>query len=48
MMNISTLMSAVKPNERTDQYGILAALLVLDAHVAPVTAKQIGDLLKSI
>jgi hypothetical protein len=46
MMEISSLMSAVKPRERTDQYLILSAMLCLDAHTTPVTAKQISDLLK--
>lgn len=46
MTNISTLMSAVKPSERTDQYVILAALFVLNAHAVPVSARQISDLLK--
>jgi len=46
MTDISTLMSAVKPKERSDQYMILAALFTLDAHVTSVTAKQVADLLK--
>jgi len=46
MFDFSTLMAAVKPKERTDQYVILAAMFVLNAHAKPVTAKQISDLLK--
>lgn len=46
MFDISALMSAVKPKERSDQYVILSALFVLNAHIAPVTAKAITDLLK--
>jgi len=46
MIQFSTLMSAVKPKERSDQYVILAAMFVLNAHVATVTAKQISELLK--
>jgi nucleoside phosphorylase len=45
MLRLSTILSAVKPRERTDQYAILAALYCLDAHVAPVTAKNVTDLL---
>lgn len=46
MTDISTLISAVKPKERTDQYVVLSALFALEAHVKSVTAKQIADLLK--
>ncbi|THJ12077.1 MAG: 5'-methylthioadenosine/S-adenosylhomocysteine nucleosidase [Nitrospira sp. CG24C] len=46
MTDISVLMSAVKPRERTDQYVVLSALFALEAHVASVTAKPITDLLK--
>lgn len=46
MIDFSTLKSAVKPKERTDQYVILAAMFVLNAHSKSVTAKQISDLLK--
>jgi len=46
MTDISVLMSAVKPRDRTDQYVVLSALFALEAHVASVTAKQITDLLK--
>jgi nucleoside phosphorylase len=45
MIDISVLMSAVKPKERTDQYVILSALFVLNANHQPVTAKQVTDLL---
>lgn len=46
MIDISQLISAVRPKERKDQYLILAALFALRAHVNPVTAKQITDILK--
>jgi nucleoside phosphorylase len=46
MIEIATLLSAVKPRERTDQYVILAALFALEAHVTSVTAKEIGDILE--
>src|SRR5712692_3321669 len=45
MLTLSTILSAVKPRERTDQYAILAALYCLDAHATSVTAKQVTDLL---
>ena len=45
-MELSTLLAAVKPRERTDQYRILAALYCLEAHKNPVTAKAVSDLLK--
>lgn len=45
-MDISTLLSAVKPKERTDRYVILAAMFVLKAYLVPVTARQVGDLLE--
>lgn len=44
-MDISTLTTAVKPKERTDQYVVLSALFALNAHLKPVTAKQVADLL---
>jgi hypothetical protein len=46
MIDLSALISAVKPKERTDQYLILAALFALDAHIKSVTAKDVGDKLK--
>src|SRR5271157_4958038 len=46
MIELSALISAVKPKERTDQYVILAALFALEAHVKSVTARQVGDKLK--
>ncbi len=46
MIDLSTLISAVKPKERTDQYLVLAALFALDAHVKSVTAKDVIDKLK--
>ena len=45
MTDLSTLITAVKPKERSDQYLILSALHALDAHNTPVTAKQVSDLL---
>jgi len=45
MLNLSTLLSAVKPRERTDQYAILAALYCLEAHTTSVTAKMVAELL---
>ena len=46
VMDITTLLSAVKPKERTDQYVILEALFALGAHTTPVTAKQTADILE--
>jgi hypothetical protein len=46
MLTFSTILSAVKPRERTDQYSILSALYCLDAHTASVTAKQVTELLR--
>lgn len=46
MLPFSTIMSAVKPKERTDQYAVLVALYSLNAHVASVTAKEVSELLK--
>lgn len=46
MLTLSTILSAVKPRDRTDQYAILAALYCLDAHTTSVTAKQVIDLLR--
>jgi nucleoside phosphorylase len=45
-IGFSTIISAVKPRERTDQYVILAALHSLSAETTPTTVKQISDLLK--
>lgn len=46
MVTFSTIASAVKPSERSDQYLILGAMFCLNAHVEAVTAKQIKDLLE--
>src|SRR5579862_3972324 len=46
MIELSALISAVKPKERTDQYMILAALFALGAHNASVTARNVVDKLK--
>lgn len=43
--DLSAVLSAVKPKERTDQYKILAALYCLNSSGAPVTARQVEDLL---
>lgn len=45
MLEFSALLSAVKPQQQTDQYKILAALYFLGARTNPVTARQISDLL---
>jgi nucleoside phosphorylase len=46
VLEFSTLVSAVKPRDRTDQYQVLAALYFLGAHEKPVAAKQISALLQ--
>lgn len=46
MIEFSIFLGAVKKNERTDQYLILAALYCLAAQVSPVSTKQVSDLLK--
>ncbi len=46
MVDISKFISAVRPKERTDQYVILAAMFVLNAHTSTVTAKEISKLLR--
>ncbi len=46
MVTFSTIVSAVKPSERSDQYLILGAMFCLNAHVESVTAKRIKDLLE--
>lgn len=46
MIEFATLLSAVKPKERSDQYRILAALFYLKAHVTPVSTKDVRSLLK--
>jgi nucleoside phosphorylase len=45
MLELSAILSAVKPRDRTDQYKILAALYSLNAHITPVTAKRINEVL---
>jgi hypothetical protein len=45
-VDFPTLMSAVKPRERTDQYVILAAMFALSAHSSSVTAAQLSALLR--
>lgn len=45
MLELSAIISAVRPKDRTDQYKILGALYCLNAHSAPITTKQINDLL---
>lgn len=44
--NFSTILSAAKPRDRTDQYVILAALYSLNAVATSVTVKQINEVLK--
>ena len=46
MVTFSTIVSAVKPNERSDQYLVLGAMFFLNSHVESVTAKQIKGLLE--
>lgn len=46
MTDISSLLSAIKPKDRTDQYVILAALFVLGAASKSVVAKEVTNLLK--
>jgi len=45
MLQFTAILAAVKPRERTDQYKILAALFSLNAHTAPVTAREVTELL---
>jgi nucleoside phosphorylase len=44
MIEFSKFLGAVKKNERTDQYLILAALYCLSAQLKPVSTKQISDI----
>jgi hypothetical protein len=46
MIDIATLLDAVKPKQRTDQYVIFCRIFALQAHTTSVTAKQISDMLK--
>jgi len=46
MRNFSEFLSAVKPRERTDQYLILAALFLLNAHRCSVTVREVNKLLE--
>jgi nucleoside phosphorylase len=46
MLEFSAILSAVKPAQQSDQYVILAGLYFLEANKAPVTSKQIADLLR--
>jgi hypothetical protein len=45
-VNFSTILSAVKPRDRSDQYVILAAMHSLNAETNSVTVKQISQVLK--
>lgn len=45
-VSFSTILSAVKPKDRSDQYVVLAAMHSLNAETTSVTAKQISDVLK--
>src|SRR5687768_1292272 len=46
MLPFSSLLSAIKPRDRTEQYKVLAAMYSMGAHETPVTAKKISDLLR--
>lgn len=46
MLDLTTILSAVRPKDRTDQYKVLAALYCLGAHNSAVTARQVTDILK--
>lgn len=46
MLDFSSVISAVKPRERTDQYRILAALYCLGARQQPIEARKVNELLK--
>jgi nucleoside phosphorylase len=46
MLAFSSLLSAVKPKERTEQYKVLAGMYSLGAYTTPVAAKRVTDLLK--
>jgi hypothetical protein len=46
MLDFSTVISAVKPRERTDQYRILAALYCLGARQEPIEVRKVNELLK--
>lgn len=45
MLGFSSILSAVRPRDRSDQYVVLAALYFLGAARTPVTARQVKDLL---
>jgi hypothetical protein len=45
VIELSAILSAVKPRERTDQYKILAAMYSLGAYTSPVTARQVREAL---
>jgi nucleoside phosphorylase len=45
MPDFSTILNAVKPRSRSDQYKILAALYSLDGVTASVTTKEVKELL---
>lgn len=45
-IGFSTILNAVKPRDRTDQYVVLAAMYALNAATASVTATDIRGLLK--
>ena len=46
MEEFSTVLTAVKPGQRSDQYKLLAALYALGASATPVTTARINELLK--
>jgi nucleoside phosphorylase len=45
MSGFTSIISAIKPRDRTDKIAVLAALYVLKAHRTPVTVKQLNDVL---
>lgn len=45
LLEFSTIVSAVRARDRTDQYHVLAALYCLGAHSQSVTARQVTDFL---
>src|SRR2546425_6167339 len=46
MTDFSSIINAVKPQQRTSQYKVLAALYALGAAVQPVTGSQVIELLE--
>jgi nucleoside phosphorylase len=46
MLSFSSILSAVRPKDRSDRFVVLAAMYCLGAYQAPVTAKVVKDLLR--